>query len=418
MIKVTPFGADQSGQDAKVGLHNRGGIVGQVQYVREYDSKRADIKFFFNETYGGEMNQAIVSTEVATVIHDGGDTTNADSGTATGGTSGTNLEDTGQNFLTTVGVGMTVRNTTDTTYSVVTAVVDNDNLTLADSIMADTETFTVGAVWTGTGDASFNFASGAKIVCTSANNNDAALFTNAGTSDMQHFGVLTGKIDLDTYNSANHSVEFSFLNSSVLVGNAVNINDYIDVIDVAEQSFSIPLADMGITTQTVNELQLVVLRSGGAKPTFKLDDLQLGDTSGSATWAALPDPGTTFLAKRLRFVLADNITEIQYDLFMGLAALTNGVNLLVVSNGENLFQGIVKDMGGFYLVGIDEKKSSIGATNSWTVLEIDITTPVVLDGTAGNKTGLDDGFYLTISDDLSGLLRFQGIVLGDTILKE
>jgi len=416
MIPVEPSGIDQNGRDVRSSMVNKDGIVGQVSYTRDYLDLRPDIHFFFNETHGGDMNQAIVSAEVATVIHDGGDTTNADSGTATGGTSGTNLEDTGQNFLTTVGVGMVVRNTTDTTYAVVTAVVDNDNLTLDASIMADTDTFTVGAVWVGTGDTSFNFASGAKIVCTSASNNDTATFDNAGTSDMQHFGALTGKIDLDTYNVVNHDLEISFTIATVLVGNTVNINDYIDTTDLAEQSFSIPLSDMGVTTQDVDALKVVVLRSGGAKPTFKLDDIQLGDAAGTATWFAGPMQGEKFLAKRLRFVLADNITEIEYDKFMGLTALTNGVNLLVVSKGENLFQGAIKDMGGFFLVGIDEKKSSIGATNSWLVLEIDITSPVLLDSSIGSLAGLDDGFYLTISDDLSGLLRFQGSVLGDTIL--
>jgi len=416
MIPVEPSGVDQNGQDVRSSMVNKGGIVGQVSYTRDYLDLRPDIHFFFNETHGGDMNQAIVSAEVVTVIHDGGDTTNADSGTATGGTSGTNLEDTGQNFLTTVGVGMVVRNTTDTTYAVVTAVVDNDNLTLDASIMADTDTFTVGAVWVGTGATSFNFASGAKVVCTSGNNNDTATFDNDGISDMQHFGVLTGKIDLDTYNVVNHDLEISLTLAAVLVGNTVNINDYIDTTDLAEQSFSIPLTDMGVTTQDVDALKVVVLRSGGSKPTFKLDDLQLGDAAGTATWFAGPMQGEKFLAKRLRFVLADNITEIEYDKFMGLAALANGVNLLVVSNGENLFQGTIKDMGGFFLVGIDEKKSSIGATNSWLVLETEITSPVFLDSSTGSLAGLDDGFYLTISDDLSTLLRFQGSILGDTVL--
>ena len=414
-IPVEVAGPNQHGQDSKGSLHTRGGVTGQVSYTSELISTRADIHFLVNETYGADMNQAIASTEVATVIHDGGDTTNADSGTTTS-TSAGNLVDSGQDFLTTVGVGMTVRNTTDTTYAVVTAVTDNNTLALDTDIMTSGETFTVGAVWVGTGDTSFNFASGAKIVCTSANNNDAATFDNAGTSDMSHFGVLTGKVDLDTYNEANHSILVSFNLAGVLVGSTVDLNDYIETTDLAEQSFVIPLSDMGVTTQTVDGLDIVVQRSGGSKPTFKLDDLQLGDASGSATWVAKPDSGEQFLAKKLRFLLADNITEIEQDKLMGVARLTVGINLLVVSNGSVLFQGVLRDLGDFFLVGIDEEEKGIGATNSWLVLEIEITTPVILNSVAVNPSILPDGFYVTVNDDLSGLIRFQGVILGDTVL--
>jgi hypothetical protein len=63
-------------------------------------------------------------------------------GTATAGTSGTNLEDAGT-FTTTM-VGQVIYNTTDGTKTTITAYVDADNVTVASAIFANGETFEVG----------------------------------------------------------------------------------------------------------------------------------------------------------------------------------------------------------------------------------------------------------------------------------
>ncbi len=66
----------------------------------------------------------------------------ADSGTTTSA-SANKLIQTGQDFSTTVKVGMVVKNTTDTTYSYVTAVDSDTQLSIADDIMASSEAFTI-----------------------------------------------------------------------------------------------------------------------------------------------------------------------------------------------------------------------------------------------------------------------------------
>jgi len=66
----------------------------------------------------------------------------ADSGT-TDDVSANKLIESGQNFLTTIVIGMVVLNTTDTTYSYVTTVDSNTQLTLNDDIMADEEAYTI-----------------------------------------------------------------------------------------------------------------------------------------------------------------------------------------------------------------------------------------------------------------------------------
>ena len=65
-----------------------------------------------------------------------------DSGTATG-TTANKLVDSNQNFLTTVKIGMTVYNTTDSTVTNVTAVDSDTQLTLADDIMVSGEAYQI-----------------------------------------------------------------------------------------------------------------------------------------------------------------------------------------------------------------------------------------------------------------------------------
>ncbi len=83
----------------------------------------------------------VVSTAPVTV-HIGTSDYVGDSGT-TDATTADKLVESGQNFLTTVTVGMTVHNTTDDTYTIVTAVDSNTQLSLADDIMVSGETYVI-----------------------------------------------------------------------------------------------------------------------------------------------------------------------------------------------------------------------------------------------------------------------------------
>ena len=70
----------------------------------------------------------------------------ADAGT-TDGTTASKLVDAGQNFLTTVSVNDVVYNTTDGTYAYVTAVDDNDTLSLSADIIPTGKAYTVNSWW-------------------------------------------------------------------------------------------------------------------------------------------------------------------------------------------------------------------------------------------------------------------------------
>ena len=67
----------------------------------------------------------------------------ADSGTTDGSTTTDKLIQSGQNFETTVDIGMIVYNTTDATYANVTAIDSDTTLTLDTDIMATAEAYTI-----------------------------------------------------------------------------------------------------------------------------------------------------------------------------------------------------------------------------------------------------------------------------------
>ena len=109
--------------------------------------------------------------------------------------------------------------------------------------------------WTGTAiQGTWNFADTGKVSLTAAENNDSATFSEETptTIDLSGFTALTGKVDLDIYNSVNNTLIIVFDLAGVPVGNSVNLDVYIDTGNFTEQSFAIPKADMGLTGQLVD----------------------------------------------------------------------------------------------------------------------------------------------------------------------
>lgn len=277
--------------------------------------------------------------------------------------------------------------------------------------------------WTGTAIAgTWNFADGAKVTITSANNNDAASFAEEGatTIDMSGFTALTGKIDLDIYNATNNSIIVAFDIAGVAIGNPIDLNGYIDTGNFAEQNFVIPKADLGLTTQLLDGMTITMTRLGGTKPTVKFDDIQFEQTGTPAVFQATTPLGTRYHIDKLRFVMADalnayatvagdtqnaTLPALSYDKLLGVSALSNGIVFQRVQNDKTLFSVVLKQLSDF--LGISTIMNAISdGTNTFISMEVDFFEPVVLEGGSGNFLSL------TISDNLSGLLQFTASARG------
>ena len=277
--------------------------------------------------------------------------------------------------------------------------------------------------WTGTAIAgTWNFADSGKTTITSANNNDEASFAEESptTIDMSGFTALTGKVDLDIYNPTNNSIILAFDIAGVNVGNSVDLNDYIDTGNFAEQNFVIPKADLGLTTQLLDGMTITMTRLGGTKPTVKFDDIQFEQTGTPAVFQATTPEGTRYHINKFRFVMADaldafvtvagatenaTLPALSYDKLLGVSALSNGIVFQRVQDGEVLYSVVLKQLSDFLSFSTITNAISDG-TNTFISMEMDFFEPIVLGGGAGNFLSL------TISDDLSGLLQFTAVARG------
>jgi len=173
--------------------------------------------------------------------------------------------------------------------------------------------------WTGTAIAgTWNFADGGTITITSANNNDEASFAEETptTIDMSNFTALTGSVDLNIYNPNNNSIIIQFDNAGTLVGNSVDLNDFIDTGNFATQSFVIPKADLGLTTQLLDGMSLRITRTGGARPTIAFDDIQFEASGDPAIFKATTPLGTSFHITEIRIRMEDAISTVLTDASM------------------------------------------------------------------------------------------------------
>jgi hypothetical protein len=278
--------------------------------------------------------------------------------------------------------------------------------------------------WTGTAlSGTWNFADGGKMTITSANNNDAASFAEEGatTIDMSGFTALTGKVDLDIYNSTNNSIIVAFDLAGVSVGNSVDLNDYIDTGGFAEQNFVVPKADLGLTTQLLDGMTITMTRLGGTKPTVKFDDIQFEQTGTPAVFKATTPLGTRYHINKLRFVMADaldafvtvagatenaTLPALSYNKLLGVSALSNGITFQRVQNGKVNLSVILKQLSDFLATGSTITDAISDGTNTFISMEVGFLEPIVLEGGAGNFLSL------TINDNLSGLLQFTAAARG------
>lgn len=429
-IEISQVGTAHKFGHTKVeqSMHQRAGktvgesLPGAVVYQERLLQFNPEFHPFLNEVNGTAMNIAASFSGIPAFIYEDGDSSNADNGT-TSATTANKLEDTdsGKTFTSTVSVGMVVRNTTDTTYAHITAIDSDTILSLDADIMTTGESYTIGAEWPGTTiSGSWDFTTDISI--SSANNNDECQFDNPHTSVMSNYVAVTGKITLTTWNEVNNTLLLSFSLAGTLAGNSVDLNDFIDTgLLGTQQNFVIPKVDLGLSTQTVDEMNLVITRTGGAKPTVDLDDIQLEKAGGSVVYKATTPKGTMFHISELRIALADNITGITtvsgatenatvpnlaYDKLLSISTLANGIVFTRVQDNKTKFSVTIKQLGDFLATGSNIVNHISDGTNTFITLLIVFPAPIILDGSK------QDFLSFTINDALDSLLQFTAAARG------
>lgn len=273
--------------------------------------------------------------------------------------------------------------------------------------------------WTGSAIAgTWNFADSGKVTIISANNNDEASFAeeNPTTIDISGFTALTGKVDLNIYNPINNSIIIQFDNAGTLVGNSIDLNDFIDTGNFLEQNFVVPKLDLGLTTQLLDGMTLTIIRTAGTKPTIKFDDIQFEQTGTPAVFKATTPLGTRFHVTELRVrmeatfdtsLVNNSVPNFAVDQLLGVSSLSNGIVFQRVEFGKTLFSVTLNDLGDFLATGSDLINATGDGTHSGFTLIVRFPEPIVLNG------GISENFLsFTINDDLSGLTVFTAAARG------
>lgn len=398
-------------------------------------------KFFVNDTVGIAMNQDVSFGTTGNILHDGGTTSSAlVAGTCTAAATN-KLTDTtsppfeaGEEDDATI-VGMTVENTTDSTYARISAIDSTSVLSLttiaskgetgADIFPAGTEGYLVNAVWVGAATTgTWDFATGNVITQAAANNNDQADITaNAADQSLaSDFTALTGAINLNTYTEVNHNIQIQMTLSGVAVGSSILLNDFIDTGDFGAQQFSIPIGDLVATDQLMNGIRIIVLRTGGAKPAFTLDDVRLEFSGTPLVFEVALNKEERFHISELVFTYADALlsektglldaTEtftnnfLSYDAILGVSALTNGFVINRTKKGKTLFSANIKTLGGHISAGATIGELITDNANTFLTLRVIFPDPLILTGE------IDDTLTITINDKMDGLLQFTAAARG------
>jgi len=398
-----------------------GNHVGALTLSERFLKFQPEFHPFLNDTFGTAMNQAVTFGGAklrATVIHAGVNSGSADTGQDDAGDTD-KLTETGQNFEATVGPGALVHNTSLGTFALVTAVDSDTVCSLDTNIMSSGNNYVINDIWVGTAVVgTWNFADGGEISITSANNNDEATFTvdSSHIWNMVHFVSFTGKVDLATYNGVNNRIVLEFGLDGVLVGNSIDLDDFIDTGDFGAQTFVIPKAEFGLTTQNFNSMRITILRTAGTKPTLTFDNLQWENTGTPIVYKATTPLGTRFHITELRIRIEDAISAVLTDgsmpnidpnAILGVASLTNGITFTSVKKGKTIFAVSIKDLGDFLATGSNLINVTGDATNTGLTLVINFPEPIILEG------GESENFLsFTINDTMANLTRFTAAARG------
>jgi hypothetical protein len=246
------------------------------------------------------------------------------------------------------------------------------------------------------------------VDATATVNNDAALFEDGTTTDMSNFTGLQGAIYVTSWpGSGTKEITVEARLATVTAGNSVNLSNYINTAaQNTWQTFIIPKADMGLGTDTVDELVITTIDIGGGQPpNYYLDDMLWVGTGGLEPVAYKIEPvdGENSFISKLSVIMADVVTETAataYDKILGLNSLSIGITFTRQADGETIFADPLKQLSDFFQSPADIIFLTGGdSSHRWIKIESSFDPPIELKR--------DDFLSMTVNDNLSGLLLLR-----------
>lgn len=373
MIPIEIAGQSPKNGMSKAEVYNpksegRKGRAGLLVYTKEREQPATQFLPLLNETYGNSINQNASFGGTPIEVHDGADTAYW---------TGTNVTGSKVTF-----------NSTDTftgwpTGGTQSVLVDKPN---------------VGNVWQ---------------------------FDKGSSQSLSGYTAVTFRCLVDEEWGTGDSVSLYGWDTSsgLIVGNKVNIEDYIDETEFdTVQTAVIPLSDMGLDNETIYAFRMQQETKSGQAGKWYIDDLQIEETGQALTFITSHSPGAKYRADKFVITIADTVSTtltngagalpLSHDQLLGVTQLTNGIILRQVQNGVTLFSVTINDLADFLAIGFRITNYVNDGSDSLITLEQEFTNQLIIDGPANINY-----VSLTISDDLSGLTRFNAAFRGSQIFE-
>ena len=271
------------------------------------------------------------------------------------------------------------------------------------------------AAWTGSNitGTKVDFASTTRIITGLASIkidnpalNDIWEFDAGGSTSLSAYDALVGNINIDKNCGVGDSVSVYGWDGAAVVGVPVLLENYMNQTDFdLDQAFSIPFADMGLNGTPVTGLRMQqTAKAGGRTATFYLDDIYFAEAA-TLQYTAKPGKGKTVKFDRLELSVANNITALSYDDFIGLT-LTSGFTLQRFEGNNPQIAIQYRTIADMLSLTWDIADHFSDGVNTFVKLRADLPEPSILDGPRGDK------LVITFSDNFSSLLLMNAILIG------
>lgn len=258
------------------------------------------------------------------------------------------------------------------------------------------------------------------VSITAGTNGSSAKFDASGTVAMSSYVSFSGRIRLETYN-VDTCIRMEFGLAGELVGNSVTIDNYIDTTIIegtsgtTYQFFDIPKEEFGITSQTIDEMTLLLESKNGIASTIRFDELQIENTAGIQIWNAEPSQGVVYYVDKIRLIIIDalagtvangTMSGLVYNQILALGSLNIGLLFQRIEDGKIVTNFYLRNLEDMLFNGFKIVDSMSDGTNTAISVEFSFTDTQILDSRNGDK------YRILISEDLSGLITLKAILHG------
>jgi hypothetical protein len=252
------------------------------------------------------------------------------------------------------------------------------------------------------------------------NNGDIAQIDNGAPVVLAgNYVALSFAVYVDSNWSAGDDIEIYGYDTVAgsIVGTSVSLKNYFDRLNTGVwQLAQIPLADMNLSSATIDSFRIEVVSTQASKPVWYMDILELEAAAGSQPikFSIQANNLTRFYKASLLIELANNVSTVlasnsmanlDYTSFLGVT-MSLGLQFSFFSDNKLLTTFIIKDIGDLMSKGFVITNSICDGSNTYLTLRLDFAEPIILD------SQYVDTVNITVNDDLSGLLKFRTTAIG------